>query len=199
MSDAYPSLLDVRGANWQTVRNVRELSCTRVAEFGVYHGHTSRELAAILPAFGLLDLFDFEDVALPLAEEIGKRSQCRVRGFGSSYQLRDSYCWPMATLLRENPEPIWDYVFLDGAHTWDVDGFAFLLADMLLVPGGYLDLDDYEWTLARSKALSSLAVTAQCYTQEQRETPQVAMVAEILVARRGYTEIQPRKLWRKPA
>jgi predicted O-methyltransferase YrrM len=39
-------------------------------------------------------------------------------------------------------EPCLDFCFLDGAHTWETDGFAFLLVDRLLRPGSFIVLDD---------------------------------------------------------
>ncbi len=63
-----------------------------------------------------------------------------------------SYTWYLQRLLRQQLhdgqiEPVFDFVFLDGAHTWDVDGFAFLLVDRLLKPGGWILLDDLDWRL----------------------------------------------------
>ena len=50
--------------------------------------------------------------------------------------------------LRDNAiEPLYDFVFIDGAHTWDADALAFELVDRLLKPGGWILLDDLDWTL----------------------------------------------------
>jgi hypothetical protein len=35
--------------------------------------------------------------------------------------------------------PMFDYVHLDGARTWAHDAMAFLLIDLVLQPGGYVD------------------------------------------------------------
>jgi hypothetical protein len=42
-------------------------------------------------------------------------------------------------LLRDNPGPMFDYVPLDRARTWAHDAMAFLLIDLVLQPGGYVD------------------------------------------------------------
>ena len=60
--------------------------------------------------------------------------------------LMDSYNWSLMQLLAEHGGRCFDYVFLDGAHTWALDALAFLLVDRLLTPGGYVDFDDYGWT-----------------------------------------------------
>ena len=70
---------------------------------------------------------------------------------------RTSYTWYLQRVLRQQLrdgriEPVFDFVFLDGAHTWDADGLAFLLVDRLLKPGGWILLDDLAWE-ARRRAL----------------------------------------------
>ena len=35
--------------------------------------------------------------------------------------------------------------YLDGAHEWHHDGFAHLLIDLMLRPGGIIEFDDYWW------------------------------------------------------
>lgn len=92
-----------------------------------------------------------------------------------------------------------DYVYIDGAHTWAVDGFAFLLCDMLLKPGGCIEFDDYHWTL-RNSSLDPRRVpeTAQFYPPDQIATPQVRDIVELLAGGRGYAEVAPRRIYRKP-
>lgn len=64
-----------------------------------------------------------------------------------------SYTWFLHDTLRAQLsaageiEPCYDFVFIDGAHTWDVDGLTFALADRLLVPGGWILFDDLDWVL----------------------------------------------------
>jgi len=64
-----------------------------------------------------------------------------------------SYIWFLHDRLRAQLnaagelEPCYDFVFIDGAHTWDVDGLAFTLADRLLAPGGWMLFDDLDWML----------------------------------------------------
>lgn len=194
----YPTTVNVHAPNRKTVRLVRETGARNVAELGVYRGHTTLEIAKALPADGSLDLFDFEETVQRVAAEARAVATCSVRAHGNSHKLRDSYCWSLMRLLKEHRAPIWDYVYIDGAHTWDVDGFAFLLCAELLRPGGYVDFDDYGWTLAGSAALMSSPETAASYTDEQLRTPQVALVVDLLARRRGFEEVEPCKLFRKP-
>jgi predicted O-methyltransferase YrrM len=61
------------------------------------------------------------------------------------------YNWFLHRKLKEQVrdgyiEPLYDFVFLDGAHTWLEDGLALLLVERLLKPGGWVHLDDLAWT-----------------------------------------------------
>lgn len=196
----YPFELNVTGPNLVTLHWIEHTRAKRVAEFGVYRGHTSLEIAKLLGPEATLDLFDFEDVVQAVAARAREVSTCTVGAHGNSYKLRDSYATSLKQVLADTPTgtPLWDYIFIDGAHTWDVDGFAFLLCDMLLAPGGHIDFDDYHWTLESSTTLGSFKVTLDCYTQEQLKEKQVASICEILVKRRGYTTVVPEKIYRKP-
>lgn len=103
-------------------------------------------------------------------------------------------------ILREHPEPIYDYVFIDGAHTWAHDALAFLVIDRLLKPGGYVDFDDYHWTLADSPSLNPQVFpkTAEWYTRDQIEAKQVKLVVDLLVRRDDrYEEVLADKVFRK--
>lgn len=196
----YPSKLAVSGPDLTTVEWVRKTGARHVAELGVYRGGTTKLIAAALPEDGSLDLFDFADTlerVVPAAKAVAR---CPVRGHGNSHKLLDSYCWSLMRVLREHPEPIWDYVYLDGAHTWAVDGFAFLLCDRLLRPGGYIDFDDYRWTLGKSPSLNprQFSLTSKLYTREQIRTPQVELVCTLLAERAGYEAALPRKIYQKP-
>ena len=48
-----------------------------------------------------------------------------------------------------NVEPCFDFVYLDGAKNWTIDGLAVVLVEKLLRPGGWLLMDDLEWTYAQ--------------------------------------------------
>ena len=103
-------------------------------------------------------------------------------------------------LLIANPLPIYDYIYLDGAHTWDVDGLAFVLLDRLLKPGGYLDLDDYGWTISGSPALNPSVCpdVLRWFTEEQIRTSHITLVVELLVKRdRRYQEVVRNKIFQK--
>jgi hypothetical protein len=117
------------------------------------------------------------------------------RGFGSSYKVLDSYNWGLAKLLDENAGPKYDYVFLDGAHSWAVDALAAFLSDRMPKVGGYLDFDDYDWTFSRSPSVNPrvFPLTRKFYTAEQIESKQVKMIVDLVIRRdpRGHYENRP--------
>ena len=134
-----PALGHVNGG---TVEFFKASGCRRYAEIGVYQGDTSREIAAHLAGDGELHLFDFDDNVARVASDLRASGHENVVAHGNSRRLLDSYNWSLMRVLRDHPAPVFDYVFLDGAHTWALDALAFLLLDRLLVEGGYLDFDD---------------------------------------------------------
>ena len=55
--------------------------------------------------------------------------------------------------IEENDGPIFDFCYIDGTHDWYNDGFAFLLVDKLLKPGGMIIFDDYNWSFGSSPSM----------------------------------------------
>lgn len=196
----YPDKIRVRHANQVTLDFIAALKKKprTVAEIGVWKGHTSRGLLSMLPPDGKLHLFDFDQTVQRLVAELDDR---RVIGHGNTDLLLDSYNWSLAQLIKANAAPIFDYVYIDGAHTWAIDALAFFLVDRLLKPGGYVDLDDYNWRIARSSlSPRRFPKIRQWYTKEQMQTPQVAMIVDLLIKRsRDYREIVTNKVFQKTA
>jgi predicted O-methyltransferase YrrM len=91
-----------------------------------------------------------------------------------------SYTWRLMRLLQENPAPRFDLCYLDGAHDWFVDGFAFFLVDRLLRPNGWIVFDDLDWTYAMSPALGHTD-RVKHMPEDERTTPQIRLVYDLLV------------------
>lgn len=196
----YPTEVAVSGYSRPTVDFIAGTDCRMIAEVGIYKGYTSHKIAEFLGGEGELHLFDFEDRVTEVADSLRNAGHQNVRAFGSSYKLLDSYNWQLAKLIEEHREPIYDYVFIDGAHTWAVDALTTFLADRLLKPGGYLDFDDYGWTLQHSPALNpqSFPLTAKLYTAEQISAKQVKMIVDLVVRRDPrYREVVANRIFQK--
>jgi len=199
----YPATVNVGEPNWGSLVFLIETGLQgTLAEIGVYHGATSEAIARYLNGKGELHLFDFTDRVDDVVARLKTQGINNVQGFGSSRRWLDSYNWQLMKVLQEHSTPIYDYVLIDGAHTWNVDGFTFFLIDRLLRPGGYIDFDDHDWTMAASPSLrpETFPATEFFHTPEQIETPQVSLIVDLLVRRDPrYEEIVPGKVFRKTA
>lgn len=199
---SYPSRLGVRKPNKDTLDFISKTDCRNIAEIGIYNGHTSEGFARYLNGQGQLHLYDYDYKVAAVLQRLEQAGYKNVRGFPNSSKLLDSYNWTLMNVLRESSEPIYDYVFLDGAHTWNLDALAFFLVDRLLKVGGYLDFDDYDWSLEKSPYLNPIAFprTAKQYTKEQVAAEQVRLVIDLLVRRDPrYEEVLKNKIFRKVA
>jgi predicted O-methyltransferase YrrM len=197
----YPEVVAARPAT-RTLAFINDTDSRTIAEIGVYEGETSLKLAEYLNGEGELHIFDFDDRVETVTRLLEERGHTNVVAHGNSRKLMDSYNWSLMKLLRERETPLFDYVFIDGAHTWAVDALAFLLVDRLLKVGGYVDFDDYLWTLGGSPTLNPrvFPATAAMYTEEQISQSQVQLVVSLLVRRdQRYTEVVEDKIFRKIA
>jgi predicted O-methyltransferase YrrM len=88
------------------------------------------------------------------------------------------YNWRMYHLLAQRPRPQFDLVFLNGRHSWDADGFAFLLAEQLLAPGGIVIFAALRWSIANSPTMTE---AAKHIPADQRDSQQVKLVVDELV------------------
>jgi predicted O-methyltransferase YrrM len=106
-----------------------------------------------------------------------------------------SYIWRLMLMLREDPKPRFDLAFIDGAHNWAVDGFAFFLVDRLLRPGGWIIFDDVHWSYAASPTLSKKD-WVKAMPEDERETKQISAVVELLVEPHPrYSRVKYRGEW----
>jgi predicted O-methyltransferase YrrM len=137
---------------YRFIREHRPRSCL---ELGVGHGVSALYIGAALEAigFGTLTSVDHRSAEgrRPTAREVIEQA-----GLGDRVDVvyeETSYTWFLHDALRAQlaadgrVEPRYDLVFIDGAHTWDVDALAFSLADRLLRPGGWILFDDLDWKL----------------------------------------------------
>jgi hypothetical protein len=98
-----------------------------------------------------------------------------------------SYTWELMRLIEGTPAGQWrfDFAFIDGAHSWFVDGFAFFLVDRLLKPGSWILFDDLDCTYATSLTLRDTELV-KAIPDDERNTAQVGKVFDLLV--RGHPQ-----------
>lgn len=168
------------------------------AELGIYNADTALRVCQQFPNASL-HLFDFQESVDAAAEKLADLPN-RIFFYGNSQRFNDSYNWALLQLIQTNGgKPIFDYVFLDGAHTFAVDGLSYFLCDLLLRPDGYIDFDDYNWRL-RGSSLDPehIPAIASQYTEEQIDAYQVKLIVDELVRKNpNYEEVMENKVFRK--
>lgn len=134
---------------YEFIRNVRP---ERVLELGFAHGTSACYMAAALQenGGGLVTTIDHVRAKLRQPNIFALIEQTGLGSFIEPLFCERSYTWTLMELIEQNTLngrtiPIFDFVFIDGGHTWDSDGFSFLLADRLLKPGGWILFDDVNW------------------------------------------------------
>jgi predicted O-methyltransferase YrrM len=177
---------DVPHMTWQQAqaldRIIRESGSRDILELGFRHGVSTCYMASTLEALNAghittIDLKLVEGIS-PSIDELLKKTGLAHRV--TRYFEPTSYTWRLMRMLEESPEPRFDLCYLDGAHSWFVDGFAFFLVDRLLRPGGMLVLDDLDWTYASSPTLRG-SDWVKGMPADERSEPQVRKVYELLV------------------
>lgn len=124
-----------------------------ILELGFAHGVSSCYMAAALQENGEGHITTIDSVVAKtrVPDIVSVLEKAGLSSFVTAVYAERSYTWELMKLLEENTingvtTPIYDFLFIDGGHTWDSDGFSFLLADRLLRPGGWVLFDDVIWT-----------------------------------------------------
>src|SRR6187401_1593211 len=118
---------------------LEEQRLTSVLELGWNHGVSTCYMAAALERMGeghitTIDLAGRQ--VTPSIHDLLRQTGLQHRV--TTFEEPTSYTWRLMRMLEEDPTPRYDFCYLDGAHSWFVDGFAFFLVDKLLKPGGWM-------------------------------------------------------------
>ncbi len=141
---------------------------SRVLELGFAHGVGTVWLAGAIAALGRGKV-----IAVDYLPARNRRpdapSLVREAGLEAIVELHFdpiSYTWHLKRNLGRYAQEPFDFVFLDGAHSWDTDGFAFFLIDRILKVGGWILFDDLNWSYSTSASLKDTDFVKQM-TEEQ--------------------------------
>lgn len=161
------------------------------AEVGVGIGATTIEFLKVLGGSGELHLFDREPLlseviadlqTLPTAEGI------TFVNHGNESKMYASYAWELATMARRRdrkklPVAMFDFAYLDGAHTFHHDAAAMNVLKRMIKPGGYLVIDDMTWSFNGSASANpkNRPALARDYTAEQLKLPHMALVVDVFL------------------
>ena len=169
-------------------------------ELGFAHGSGSCYMgAAVQEIGGKLVAIDNQSAKerVPTAA-----SQLHRAGLADCVELiyaGDSYTWELMKIVEAQTvdgvcRPCLDFCYVDGAHEWEPDGFAFFLVDKLLKVGGWILFDDLHWSLATSSVSQEQWVLSK--PKEQQETPQVIKIFELLVRQHpNYGNFRDARWW----
>jgi predicted O-methyltransferase YrrM len=154
----------------------------RCLELGFAHGVATCWIAGALQSLGegKVIAVDIQDALTrkPSATEILDRS--RLSAFAELNYDEYSYTWHLKRHLNEYRAQPFDFVFIDGAHNWDTDGFAFYLVSSMLKAGGWILFDDLNWSYATSPSLKDTDFV-RSMSSDRRIDRQVRAVWENLV------------------
>lgn len=161
---------------------IKSKNLNNILELGFAHGVSSCYITGILDEMktGHLTTIDLEIAKKRepnieyLIDKLGLSSYITI------YYEPKSYIWRLMKLIEQHPRPIFDFCFIDGAHDWYTDGFAFFLVDKLLRPGGWILFDDINWTFNTSPSLKN-SEKVQNMPPDERKTAQIGKVFELLV------------------
>ena len=174
--DGIPHMPPKRGR--EIYKHVVDEGIRDVLELGFAHGVSTCYLAAAVDETG--------GRVLTLDKRSARKRSPSLWTLADSLELMHlitpvlaerSFTWELMRIMRDTPERQFEFVFLDGGHTWDVTGFAFCLADRMLKPGGWMLFDDLDWTIKNSPSVSGTGIS-----DEEANTAQVGLVFDILVA-----------------
>lgn len=169
----------------------------RFAEIGVGVGATTIEVAKILDGRGQIHIFDFQESVDELKADLAAHGFHNVTAHGNTAKYWDSYNWGLGKLIEaQQGRPMFDLVYIDGAHTFIHDALAFFLCDRLLTPGGVIVFDDYDWSFSISTYMQGRR--REYMTDEQIEATQIKLFVDTLVKTHpGYEEVIENNVYRK--
>jgi predicted O-methyltransferase YrrM len=165
-------------------RFMKEHRLTRCLELGFFHGKSSAFIASILRDMG-------EGHLVTIDQKHSVRRTPNIHDVLEALDLEDwvtvvyeqrSYNWWLMRTLEQEHRPVFDFCYIDAAHTWYDTGLGFFLVDKLLAPGGWILFDDLDF---RYQTLLTPGGDNPAYllrmTPEERKTQQVKKVWDLLV------------------
>ena len=160
----------------------KENHISNCLELGFANGKSSCYIASILKDRGdghltTIDLHPAKNLT-PNIYDLSK--ELDLDEYITPYFERHSYTWRLMKLIEVNPEPIFDFCFIDGSHNWYHDGFAFFLVDKLLKPGALLVFEALNWTYNSSPSLKNTDFV-KMMDDDEKKIPHIKQIYELLV------------------
>jgi predicted O-methyltransferase YrrM len=179
--------------------HVRETGVQDVLELGTAHAVGAAYMAA---AGAQVTTVDHAGAAYhPSPEEVVARAGVAERV--AIVREYSSYTWWLKELVEArsdahgNVEPCFDFVYLDGAKNWTIDGLAVVLIEKLLRPGRWLLMDDLEWTYDQDPGRDATdGIHHRELSERERTEPHLRAVFDLIVAQHpSFTELRRQDEW----
>jgi len=177
--------------------HVQCTGATDVLELGTAHGVGAAYMAA---AGANVTTVDFQGAHYdPSPEQVAAKAGVQV----NIVREYSSYTWWLKTQVEQrsdehgNVTPAYDFVYLDGAKNWTIDGLAVILIEKLLRPGGWLLMDDLEWTYAQDPGREATdGIVHRELSEPERTQPHLRAVFDLIVAQHpSFTELRREDEW----
>ncbi len=174
--------------------HLRQQRIDQALEVGTAHGVSAAYIAAALEAngHGHLTTVDhgaaaFDPSPEQTLERVGLAHRVTIVRKYSSYDWWLKRQVEAASDEHGNVEPVYDFVYLDGAHNFAVDGLAVVLLEKLMRPNSWLLMDDLDWRYRENPWFEprpgpgGTAAPFAPLTDEERDAPQIRPVFELVV------------------
>ena len=158
-----------------------------ILELGFQHGVSTNYIAAALDELG-------EGKITSIDREISKNESPNIYELSQKTGLskyinpifaHTTYIWELRKILKnnlsKNIKQNFDFCFIDGAHSFETDGFAFYLVDLLLNENGIILFDDIDWSYQKSPTLRNSNFVKNM-SEDEKNAEQIRDVLELLVA-----------------
>lgn len=170
--------------------HIRRTRPEKLLEMGTARGGSAVFIAAALEANGTGHLTSVDSRRWTWKEPT-PQAVLDESGVGHRVTLNrqfSTYTWFLKTEIERSlqdhgsVQPKYDFIFLDGAKNWTTDGLAVVLAERLLNPGGWLLLDDLDWSYANHvDGDSHYEVMLAELSDQERTQPHLRAVFDLLV------------------
>jgi predicted O-methyltransferase YrrM len=175
-----------------------------VLELGTGHGVSAAYLAAGLAAVGAgrLTTVDHAQASFdPAPEEVLARAGVADRV--TIVREFSSYTWWLKELVSArsdragNVEPLYDFVYIDGAKSFTIGGLTAVLVEKLLRPGGWLLFDDLDWRHTDAPGREATdGVVQRELSERERSEPHLRAVFDLVIAQHpSFTELRVQDEW----
>lgn len=181
---------------------ILENKLQNVLELGFQHGVSTLYMAAAMDDIGSGNITTIDNLTAKEVEPtiIELADRAGLNKYINPIFANSSYNWELMKFIEQNTKdnnctPIFDFCFIDGAHNWETDGFAFFLVDKLLKKDSLILFDDLYWSYSESKGLKDTDFVNNMASDE-KNTPQVELIIKYLVAQHpNYEIIEIRDRW----